>query len=897
MVHWKRWLFALGATIVVLGIVLLLSSLIGINYLVDIWWFDSLGYAFYYWQRLLYRYVVFGSVTLLFFLIFFLNFWVASRYLGTTIPSETRDKPSSLKAYKDLVQMFRTGSMKVYTPLSLLLAIPIALPLFEKWESFLLYVFAHKTGIHESVYGKDISYYLFSFPIYTLLQRRLLLAFTLLFLGLVFLYWLERRLLSQQDQRLPRGAKLHLSTMILIIFLIEAWDYFLQRYQLLYDNSHEPLFFGPGFIEMRILLPLIYASLFFLMGTGISLIAFLYNRKAIKVLAVFTICFALALGARYSTFLPRVVQKYIVKPNEISRERPFIESNIKATLDAYNLSQVQIRDFAPSRVPVDISSPIIRAELRNIPVWDGELLEDVYRQLQQLRTYYDFPTVDVDRYTVNNVFQQVFLGARELDKNQISPSGRNWVNDHLSYTHGYGAVMTPASQGGDEPMTWFIRGIPPESDYGFSIEQPGIYFGQGQYEYVIAPNDAGEIDYPKGSTNVMANYNGTSGVPLSSLYRKFLFAFYFKDRNVFFTTKTNDRSKILFRQNIIERIQTLTPYFSLDEDPYLVVTPKGLFWIQDAFTSSAMYPYSAPFELKGEKINYIRNSVKIVVDAYNGTVDYYIFDTQDPIIQAYSRIYPGLFKNRDQMPKDLLSHVRYPRDLFTVQLSIYNKYHQTDPEVFYQQEDLWVFAKTFRNREVMSIIPYYVTLDLIEPSKFSFILLSPLSPKGRDNLRALALVGCDPPDYGKIIVYNFPKGELIYGPSQIYALINQDTNVSQQFTLWDQSGSQVERGKMIILPIGGVILYIQPVYLKSATQIKIPELKRVIMSEGQIVIMEKSLEEAYTKLQQRTKTEATRVDERFAPLMQNPPEGTEVPMAPQQPAQPQEPEGNVESQQ
>jgi len=835
---WIRRFLVLGIGLLVFGGILFAASFAGVDFLVDFWWFESLEYLFYFSQRLLYRYVILASVTLAFFLIFFLNFWVASRYLGTT---SSDSGPERTKAYANLFNMFRTGSLAVYTPLSVILAVVMALPLFQQWEMFLLYVFGAPTQTVDPVYGLDISYYLFQLPIYTLVQGRLLIVFALLLLALIVLYWLERRLLSQQDQRLPMGAKVHLCILILFTFFIEIWDFTLQAQRLVYSDSHLPLFYGPGYVEMWIIRPLIWLSLFLLMGTAFSLIAFILKRKGLKPLAFFAVAFFLVFGARYSPFLPNLVQKYVVKPNEISKEKPYIERNIEATLKAYSLDDVETRDVTPERIPVDIADPRIKVELRNIPVWDGELLEDVYESLQQLRNYYNFSDVDVDRYKVNNVTQQVFLAARELDHSQLT---RNWLNDHLSYTHGYGAVMTPASQGGDEPMTWFLRGIPPESEYGFSTEQPGIYFGLGKYTYVIAPNDAGEIDYPKGSTNVMTNYHGRGGVPLSSMFRKAMFSYYFRDKDLLFTTKTNAQSRILIRQNIVELIRTVTPFLVPERDPYLVITPQKLFWIQDAYTVSDRYPNSTPFVTPQGSINYIRNSVKIVVDAYDGTVDYYIFDDKDPFIRAYNSIYPGLFKDKSKMPADLMAQVRYPQDIFTIQMSIYAKYQQTDPEVFFQQEDMWEFAKTYRGKEIMTITPYYLTLDIIDPSRFDFLLLVPMSPKGRDNLRALTVVGCDPPYYGKIIVYNFPKGELIYGPSQIYAMINQDTKVSEQFTLWDQVGSEVARGKMIILPVGRVILYIQPVYLKSSTQLKIPELKRLIMSQGQVVVMESSLEEA-----------------------------------------------------
>lgn len=875
MSRYTRWAVILGGGLVGLALLLAVLSIVSSNYLVEIWWYDSLGYTFYYWQKLLYRYVVFGGVTVLFFLIFFLNFWVASRYLGNAPPmGNTRNRQASSGMYKDLIKLFRAGSMWVYTPVSAILGVLVAEPLFAKWEQFLLFLTAPKAGLADATFGKDISFYLFSLPIYSLLQRRLFIACLVMLHALIILYWFERRILSQSDQRLPRGARIHLSAVALLVMLSEVWGFMLQRYDLLSTDTHLPLFFGPGYAEMNVVLPLIWICASFLFLLGVTAVTFAQTRRGGKVLVACALLFVGSLGLRYSSFLPSLVHRYIVVPNEISRERPYIEKNIQATLSAYNLQKIETRDFSPERVPVGIETPSIRAGLRNIPVWDGELLDEVYQQLQQLRTYYTFPTIDVDRYKLGGENQQVFLGARELDFRQIPEAARNWVNEHLSYTHGYGAVMTPAGQGGDEPMTWFIRGIPPESQYGFSTKEPGIYYGQNQYKYVIAPNDAGEIDYPKGNSNVMANYRGTGGVPMDSLLKKLVFAYYYGDKDLLFTTKTSSNSKILIRQNIIERIRSLTPFLALDEDPYVVVMQDRLYWIQDAYTVSDHYPNATMYLSSRGPLNYIRNSVKIVVDAYNGSVSYYVFDPADPIIRAYSRIYPGLFQAAQAMPAELASHVRYPKDVFEIQMSMYARYQQTDPEVFYQQEDMWEFAKTFEGKEPVSIRPYYVTLDLIKPDRFEFLLLLPMSPKGRDNLRSLAIAGCDSPNYGKIIVYDFPKGELVYGPSQIHALINQDTRISEQFTLWDQVGSQVARGRMLILPIRNVILYIQPVYLKSSTQLKIPELKRLIMSQGQIVVMEPSLEEAYATLEKRMKSEVERVDKRFAPLMQQSPAGT-----------------------
>ncbi|MBP8644735.1 MAG: UPF0182 family protein [Syntrophobacteraceae bacterium] len=879
MVLWKKRLGLLMGGFLGLLVLGFAVSLTSAAYLVDLWWYRSLGYEFYYWQRLLYRYVIFGTVTVFFFLIFFLNFWVASRHLGTTLPKGSGARASTLKVQADLLHLFRTGSMWVYTPLSLVLAIPIALPLFHRWEDFLLYLFAPSAGMQDPVFGKDVAFYLFSLPIYSLVQQRLFLAFALLLCGVTLLYWLERRLLLQQDVRMPPGAKWHLNTLVLLTVLLGMGVFVLERYELLYAESHEPLFFGPGYEELRVILPMIWLILILLPATAGLLVHFLYTKKNWKPPAVAALCLCLVLGGRYSPFLPDLVDRYIVKPNALSLEKPFIADSVRATLTAYDLDRVEVRDFSPQRTPTGIPEPQVRDILRNVPVWDGELLTNVYEQLQELRTYYDFSGVDVSRYEVRGNKQQVFLAARELNADKLPAGAHNWVNKHLTYTHGYGVVMTPAAQGGDEPMTWFIRGIPVESQFGFSIQQPGIYFGElDHYPYVIAPNDEGEFDYPEGNSNVMTHYKGKGGVPLNTLYKKLLFSWYLGDRNIFFTTKTNRNSKILFRRNIRERVHTLTPFLRLDDNPYIVVTPERLYWIQDAYTVSDRYPNAAMYEDGSSRFNYIRNSVKVVVDAYHGTVDYYIFDPVDPVIRSYSRIYPGVFKDKGAMPPELMSQVRYPQDLFDVQMTVYAKYHQEDPEVFYQQEDAWEFASTPLGKQIVPIKSYYLTLDLIERGMSGFLLLSPMSPKGKANLRALMVVGAEEPHYGKIVAYNFPKGELIHGPSQVNALIQQDTRVSEQFTLWDQAGSRIRRGKMIILPIGNMVIYIQPIYLIASTQLNIPELKRLIMTQGQVVVMEPSLEEAYTRLEERLREESLRIERRYGPAL---PAGAPTPAAPQ----------------
>jgi len=878
-----RWLKLLVLAVVGLLLLYVVLALVFVDFMVDLWWFDSLGYLSYFFWRLTYRYFILIIFSLAFFLVFFLNFWVASRFLGTSPPPA--DQPDMVRyRYRYLLQKFRYGSIRFYALFSIILGVILAWPFFEGWQETLLFLFGPASGMTDPYYGIDVSFFLFSLPVYLSFLHTLLVTLILLFLGLVLLYWSEKQYLAKQERHLPRGAKIHLSVMVLLIFVVGIWDFFLQRYSLLYTTVHEAIFYGPGYVEMNVVLPLIWVCIVLLFVTAVTLVFYINTRKGLKVLVISGAVFVLALGARYSSFLPDLVQQYVVKPNEISKERPYIANNIQATLAAFNLDSVEARDYKFMPLEESLKKPPLQTNLRNIPVWDQDVLLEVYQHLQELRTYYKFPAVDVGRYTVNGVYQQVYMAPRELSMTDLPKGVRNWINERLKYTHGYGAVMTPAAQGGEEPMTWFIHDIPPQSSYGFNIAQPGIYFGKLDYGYVIAPNESRELNYPTAEGNQLSDYQGKGGIFVHSLFRRLLFALYFKERDILFTFKTNPKSRILIRRNIVERVKTLTPFFLLDKDPYIVITDKGIYWIQDAYTTSKYYPYAQPYEISKVKatglpkvkpevkepskpevkrLNYIRNSVKIVISAYDGTVDFYLADKRDPIIQAYDRMYPGLLKPLADMPPHLKEHIRYPKDIFDIQVEVYAKYHQTEPGVFFRQEDIWEFPEIMHDRQPERMRPYFLTLNLINQDKFEFILVSPMTPKARTNLRSLMVAGCDGENYGKLFAYEFPKGELVYGPSQIDAFIDQNTKIAQQFTLWNQLGSQVVRGRMILIPATGGVVYIQPVYLKAAAGTAIPQLQRLIMNKGEITVMEPSLEEDLASLERRMRELSTRARQRL----------------------------------
>lgn len=835
----KRLLIRSFIAIIFLGLLFALLNFIFLDFIIDFLWFGSLNLKGYFILRLVYRYLILGFAGFIFFAIFFLNFRKASRYLGTG--EENKDR--------DLIRMFRKGSWKIYTAISLVLAIPITIPLFKKWETALLFVsglLSDKTGIADPVFHKDISYYLFSFPVYKLIHTELLIVFIVLFLFIGLIYWAESRFLSRDNKHLPRGPKIHLTVLFLIICLIQTWGFFLQEYDLLYATTHQPLFLGPGWLEINFDLWCIRLTMIFFILTALSAVILVYKRnKASKAALVGSVLIlVLVIGVHKTPSLARkYMEELIVKPNELILEKNYIKNSIKATLAAFDLTSVETRKYDIKKTSDILNHPDVQQSLRNIPVWDLELLDGVYQHLQAPQNYYSFTGVDTDRYTVEGGYQQVYLAGRELNVISDDTSARDtWLNKHLKYTHGYGFVMTSAAQDGDENMNWYARDMPLKSEYGFSnIRKLGIYYGMANYDYAIAPNNLKEIEYPEEDMNVTVNYQGNGGVDLT-FYRKLLFSLYFRDIDIITTQAANNKSRFLFHRNFREFIKKITPYFILDRDPYLVVTNKGLFWIQDAYTISDKYPNAESYN---EKYNYIRNSVKIVVDAYNGTTDYYIADPDDPIIRAYNKIYPGLLKEQDQIPSELKPHLRYPKMMFEAQMKIYAKYHQTDPDLFYQQGDNWDFAQVTPN----SMKSYYLTLNLLTPAKHEFLLLCPMSPEGRNNLRSLAIAGCDGENYGKIFVFSFPRGTQIDGPSRISAKIDRDIIISQELTLWDQRGSEVIRGRVIVMPVANTFLYIQPVYLRSETGPNIPELKQIIVSQGGVVAMDESLKGAIKQLE------------------------------------------------
>lgn len=846
-----------GTTIIGAIVVYVAFYFVFLDFFVDLWWFRSLELEAYFWLRLLYRFIFSGAVTIFFFAIFQFHFWIASRYLGLNPPDEVWLDDTKRRRFQRFADVFFYGSAKVYTPVSFLLGVAVAIPFYMQWEDALLFFFGSSSGIKDPVYERDISFYLFSYPIYMLIQKELLTTAVLGFGATGLLYWLEHKFIPNQGREFPFGAKIHLTVLFAFIVFFVTWGFMLDRFSLLYASGREPVFFGPGFVDLRYKLPLIWLSVVAFLSIAALVIFYVFSEqhRSKTPIVIAVLGFMALTGLKNSTFLPGIIEKFIVKPNPTRTEGQFMQYNIDATMAAYDLNNINTIEL-PINVDAtqDIEQWATQKNFENIPVWDREYLIDSYRQLQTIRPYYTFPTVDEDRYFIRGHYQQVNLAARETNVGNLSKEAQNWENTHLRYTHGFGAVVSPAAQDADIPIVWYLRDLNLSSSVGFSVKYPDIYYGMEEYKYAIVPNKLVTQNISGTEAEMARGYLGNSGVPIPSYFRKLLFAFYFKDEKIFFSPNISTDSKVLIRRNIVDRIATLTPFLHLDKDPYLVVDNDRFYWIQDAYTLSNMYPVAKPAAddfLDGvQNFNYIRNSVKIVVDAYTGKVDYYICDP-DPIIAAYSRAYPGVFKPLNDMPEGLRPHLRYPRDLYYMQMKIFAKYHQNTPEAFYEQAETWQYAMVSGE----PVLPYFITMNFERcNSTEEFVMINPMTPVNSNNLSMVGIAGtmdhshCDPRSYRPgITIFKFPKAVQVNGPSQVSALIDQNPDIAAQITLWNQQGSEVKKGRMVILPMGNSILYVQPIYM-LATKTKMPELARVIVSIGNQVVMDKTLSAAFTRL-------------------------------------------------
>ncbi|MBN2062736.1 MAG: UPF0182 family protein [Deltaproteobacteria bacterium] len=852
-------------------------------------WFCNLNFSPVFWTMVLGKFGLATVIWLFMIIILFANLYTAQRFY----PSN-EDRTAYIGEMPVSGRTLDTFLIAVILVVSLLIASRGS----AQWDMVLSYFRQQPFDGNDPIFNKNIGFYVFSLPFYLFIREELMVLF--LFAGLVTIVWYfkdgglqiigefaetQDKPLSFPKFKISKQIGSHLLILCGIIVLLIAWGYHLKIYGILY-STHGPAF-GASFTDIIIRKPVfrILTILSILFGLFILYNAFKINIRHLTISGIIWVAAIIILP----NGLPILFQKLIVKPNELARESTYIDYNIKYTRNAYNLNNIKEVDFEVSNTLGTKDIENNDTTIQNIRVWDEQPITKTYRQIQAIRLYYDFNNIDVDRYVINNQYRQVMLSARELIVNQLPPQAKTWVNRHLIYTHGYGVAMSPVNEITTEGLpNLIIKDLPPvATDKCLEINHPEIYFGERTDDYVLIRTNTKEFDYAKGDLNEYTYYEGKGGVPIDSFLKRILFAIEFLDPQILFTTYLNPESRIMFNRRIDTRVIAIAPFLSYDKDPYIVVSGGKLFWIQDAYTTSNMYPYSkrssSPFRNSG--LNYIRNSVKVVIDAYNGDVSYYLIDEEDPVIKTYSRIFPDLFRPFDEMPDDLKKHVRYPRDLFDIQVNAYAAYHMQNAQVFYNQEDLWEIPDEMYGDNRLKMKPYYIIIKLPESDKEEFLFMLPFTPSNKDNMIGWLAARSDLPNYGKLLVYKLPKEKLVYGPMQIEARVNQQTEISREFSLWDQRGSRVIRGNLMAIPINDSFLYVEPIYLEAKQEVQetapvstrqpggglfgrkqpgtetpkptgkaiprtaaLPELKRVIVALGNRVAMEETLESAINKV-------------------------------------------------
>ncbi len=853
-------------------------------------WFDSLGFSPVFMKMLISRYGIGVFVWLILIILIYLNIYTAKRlnpaYSGGAYLRERGNYAAqfgmSEKTLNILILVF-----------ILILSIVVASKSSKHWDLILRYLYQEPFRTVDPVFNKDIGFYIFTLPFYLLIKNGLIFLLALSTLITAGWYLKNGALQIEGDMtpmdgappaiptiKIAPNAKRHLIFLCGIILLFISWGFYLKIYELLFSTQGPA--FGASYTDVHIkvlcfrilcILSIIFAGLL------------IYNSFKPDMKMIWKGCVSwFAAVVLLSYIIPPMAQKLVVKPNELEKESPFIENNIRFTREAYNLNRIKEVDFnvRDSLTLEDLEKNDVT--IQNIRVWDEKPLLQTYRQIQAIRLYYDFNNMDVDRYMINSKYRQVMISARELVAGQLPPQANTWVNRHLKYTHGYGVVSSPVNEVSKEGLpNLFIKDIPPVSGPDLKVDRPEIYYGEKTDDYVLVKTKTEEFDYARGDNNVYTIYQGKGGVNIGSFIRRLLFAIEFMDPQILFTTYLTPESRIMYNRRIQNRLNIIAPFLTYDNDPYIVVSEGRLYWIMDAYTTSDMYPYSSRSFMPDSRkqVNYIRNSVKVVIDAYNGNVDFYSLDDVDPILKAYRAMFPHLLKPISTMPEEIKKHIRYPRDLFTIQVDSYLKYHMEDVQVFYNQEDLWQVPDELYGDTRLTMEPYYIIIKLPDEEKEEFFLMLPMTPSKKDNMIGWLAARCDHTDYGNLIVYKLPKDKLVYGPMQIEARINQQTEISREFSLWNQRGSRVIRGNIYAIPVEDSFIYVEPVYLEAkqeapekpapgqqvqrglfskpqtagqggtASQGKsnissasLPELKRIIAASGNRLVMHEKLDGA-----------------------------------------------------
>ncbi len=837
--------------------VALLTLFIAPNFLgllTDWYWFQEIGFTTIFSTILITKIFLGLAMGIMSFAIIYLNLWLAKR-LVVSRPLIVR-LPEGVGAQTDTVRRLDlTRYMNTFAlPVSLILGFFTGLAGAGKWETVLKYLNATPFGMQDPIFGRDISFYFFDLPF---VQSSAGLGSWLIIASLIgasVSYALRGAIAFNypgpgagimKSLFMDKPAKMHLSILIALLFVLTSFKIYAVRIPNLLYSSAGP-FTGARFTDIHAMLPFLKLLIFVAVAAAILVIINIYksgNNLIVLAVGLYTLVSVLG-GWAY----PALLQKFVIAPNELIKETPFIKHNIEATQKAFALDKIKERNLTGESVLTMADINNNRSTIKNVRLWDREPLLDTFGQLQEIRTYYDFISIDNDRYRFNGDYRQVLLSPREL--NPASLPQRTFINEHLTFTHGFGLTLSPVNEVTPEGLpVLFLKNLPPSSSVAsLSVSRPEIYYGELAGNWVVVNTQTKEFNYPSGEENVFSDYEGTGGVRIGSMFRKALFALRFGSLKILLSNDITPDSRIMYYRNIKERIRRALPFLSMDSDPYMVVTQKGeLKWIYDAYTTSDRYPYAelvndAFGSLPGKRLNYIRNSVKVVIDAYTGKMTFYIADKEDPVIQTYAKIFKGSFIPLGEMDEELRTHIRYPEDLFAYQTALYTVYHMDEAQIFYNKEDQWQIPVIARGKQADSMMRHMI-MKLPGEIEEEFILMIPFTPRGKDNLSAWMVARNDGEFYGQLVVYRFPKQKLVYGPMQITNRINQDAEISRQISLWDQRGSEVIRGSLLVIPIEEALIYIQPIYLRAEGG-KIPELKRVIVAYENRIAMEETLDSA-----------------------------------------------------
>ena len=848
-------------------------------YYTDWLWFTELGYEGVFLRTLNAQTMVFAATFVTVYLFLYLNLRLARRRAGERSRVVLGTAADGRQVTVDSRQVAGAAM-----PVSLVIALLIGLMGASRWLTWLAYLNATPFGTVDPLFGHDVAFYVFKLPVYQLVRQQALLVAVVALIGCSLLYVFSGSFVIEARPgasswpriRLLPAARRHLSLLTALVLGLLAWGAWLEVPSTLITPNPARVAFGASYADVYATIPFLWATIIVLVvGAGLSMWHGFGRRGWPLPLAIAGYIAVSAVGGVYGG----LVQRLVVTPNEQEKERPYIEHNIQATRQAYSLERVEERNLSGD---AELTAKDIidnAGTIENVRLWDHEQLLQTFGQIQVIRPYYDFRSIDNDRYTIDGKYRQVMLSARELNTQNMT--NRSFVNERLTFTHGYGLTLGPVNQVTTEGLpVLFIRDLPPVSTVSLPVRQPSIYYGEvpQSSDYALVKTRQPEFHYPKGDDNETTFYDGNGGVPVGSLLRRLMFAIRFASTDILVTSMLTPDSRIMFHRNIRERAQLLAPFLTLDADPYPVILDGRIVWIQDAYTTSRNYPYATPHQqqrpggadatagqvaagsLAG--INYIRNSVKIVTDAFHGSVSLYVSEPDDPLITTIGRIFPGMLQPMSAMPRGLREHVRYPEDIFLIQAEKYATYHMTNPQVFYNNEDQWQrpVLESGQNNTAVLMEPYYTVMTLPGEQQAEFIQMLPFTPNRRDNLAAWMVARSDGDHYGKLLVFQFPKQKIIYGPRQIVARINQDQVISPQITLWSQQGSQVIQGTLLVIPVNESLLYVRPLYLRSS-QGRIPELKRVIVAYQNRIVMAETLTQALARIFGQSVTSALAPDQ------------------------------------